>query len=102
MPTFWVLKNNEKNTGVSVFFVDEGIDSGPIIVQTEVEIGNRTQKELIIHTKKLGMEAIAKSIYLIEKNEVKLIVNDACKKSYYTFPTRQDVLEFKNNGKRFF
>ena len=102
MPTFWVMKNNETKTGVSVFFVDEGIDSGPIIVQTEVEIGDRTQKELIIHTKKLGMEAIAKSIDLIQKNEVKLIANDASKKSYFTFPTRQDVLEFKNNGKKFF
>ncbi|MDB3938464.1 formyltransferase family protein [Flavobacteriaceae bacterium] len=102
MPTFWVLKNNEKKTGVSVFFVDEGIDSGPIIVQTEVEIGDKTQKELIIHTKKLGMEAIAKSINLIQKNEVKLIENDASKKSYFTFPTKQDVLEFKKNGKRFF
>tara|TARA_Y100001933_G_C18921541_1_gene531204 strand:- start:4 stop:585 length:582 start_codon:yes stop_codon:yes gene_type:complete len=29
MPSFWVLKNDEKFTGVSVFFVDEGIDSGP-------------------------------------------------------------------------
>ena len=25
MPTFWVLKNNETHTGVSVFFVDKGI-----------------------------------------------------------------------------
>jgi len=30
MPSFWVLKNNENKTGVSVFFVDKGIDSGPI------------------------------------------------------------------------
>jgi len=102
LPTFWVMKNNEKYTGVSVFFVDEGIDSGPIIVQTEVKIGNRTQKELITYTKKLGMEAIAKSIDLIHKNKVKLIANDASKKSYFTFPTRQDVLEFKKNGKKFF
>jgi len=102
MPTFWVMKNNEKKTGVSVFFVDEGIDSGPIIVQTEVEIGNRTQEELISHTKKLGMEAIAKSIDLIQKNEVKLIENDPSKKTYFTFPTRQDVLDFKKNGKKFF
>ena len=102
MPTFWVLKNNEAKTGVSVFYVDEGIDSGPIIVQTEVEIGNRTQEELINHTKKLGMEAIAKSIDLIQKNEVKLIENDPSKKTYFTFPTRQDVLEFKKNGKKFF
>ena len=102
MPTFWVMKNNEKKTGVSVFFVDEGIDSGPIIVQTEVEIGNRTQEELINHTKKLGMEAIAKSIDLIQKGDVKLIENHPSKKSYFTFPTKQDVLEFKKNGKKFF
>lgn len=102
MPTFWVLKNNEKKTGVSVFFVDEGIDSGPIIVQKEVEIGNRTQQELILHTKKLGMEAISKSIDLIQKEEVQLIENDASKKTYFSFPTRQDVLEFKRNGKKFF
>ena len=102
MPTFWVLKNNEKKTGVSVFFVDKGIDSGPIIVQEEVEIGNRTQEELILHTKKLGMEAIAKSIDLIQKEEVQLIVNDISQKTYFTFPTKRDVLEFKRNGKKFF
>jgi len=102
MPSFWVMRNNEKKTGVSVFFVDKGIDSGPIIVQTEVEIGNRTQQELIILTKRLGMEAIAKSIDLIQKDEVKLIENDPSKKTYFTFPTRQDVLEFKKNGKNFF
>lgn len=102
MPTFWVMKNNEKKTGVSVFFVDEGIDSGPIIVQTEVEIGDRTQQELITNTKKIGMEAIAKSIDLIQKDEVKLIKNDPLKKTYFSFPTRKDVIEFKKNGKKFF
>lgn len=102
MPSFWVMKNNEKKTGVSVFFVDEGIDSGPIIVQQEVEIGNRTQEELINYTKKLGMEAIAKSINLIQNNAVNLIENDASKKTYFTFPSRQDVLEFNKNGKKFF
>ncbi len=102
MPTFWVLKNNEKKTGVSVFYVDEGIDSGPIILQKEVEIGDRTQEELIIYTKKIGMEVIAKSIDLIQKEEVKLIKNDSLNKSYYSFPTKNDVLEFKKNGKLFF
>ena len=102
MPSFWVMKNNEKYTGVSVFFVDEGIDSGPIIVQQKVEIGNRTQEELISHTKKIGMECISKSIDLIAKGKVCLIENDASKKTYYTFPTREDVLEFNKNGKKFF
>lgn len=102
MPTFWVMKNNEKKTGVSVFFVDEGIDSGPIIVQSEVEIGNRTHQELIKHTKIIGMEAIAKSIDLIQKNKVKLIKNDAAKKTYFSFPTKDDVKYFRSIGKKFF
>jgi methionyl-tRNA formyltransferase len=102
MPTFWVLKNNEKYTGVSVFFVDQGIDSGPIVIQKKIEIGNRTQEELITYTKKLGMEAIAESIDAIEKGEVDLIENDAKKKSYYSLPTKRDVRTFKKNGKKFY
>jgi len=102
MPTFWVLKNNEKYTGVSVFFVDEGIDSGPIIVQEKVKIGNKTQQQLIKETKQIGMNLILKSIDLIDKNELKLIENPESEKSYYSFPTRKDVKEFKRIGKKFF
>ncbi len=102
MPTFWVMKNCEEYTGVSVFYVDEGIDSGPIVVQEKVKIGNRTQEELITYTKKLGMEAIAKAVDLIENNEVVLIENNSSKKTYYSFPTKEDVTVFLKNGKRFF
>jgi methionyl-tRNA formyltransferase len=102
MPTFWVLRNNEKYTGVSVFLVDEGIDSGPIIVQEKLEIGNATQQSLIIKTKRIGMELILRSISLIADNKEILIPNDATKKTYYTFPNREDVLAFKKSGKKFF
>ena len=102
MPTFWVLKNNEKYTGVSVFFVEKGIDSGPIIVQKKIEIKDRSQEELIIYTKKIGMEAISEAIDLIENDKVELIENDSNKKTYYTFPTKNDVDIFIKNGKIFF
>jgi methionyl-tRNA formyltransferase len=102
MPTFWVLKNNEKHTGVSVFFVDEGIDSGPIIVQEKVEIGNKTQQQLIKETKQIGMNLILKSIDLIYKGELQLIENPESEKSYYSFPNSDDVKEFKQMGKKFF
>ncbi len=102
MPTFWVLKNREKQTAVSVFFVDEGIDSGPIIVQEEVDIGDRSQEELIRDTKKIGMDAIIKAINLIERGGYTLIENDAAKQTYYPFPTRKDVLEFVEAGQRFY
>lgn len=102
MPTFWVMKNDEKYTGVSVFFIDEGIDSGPIIVQKKIEIKNRTQEELIKYTKKIGMESIAEAVDLIEKKQVNLIDNNNIDGSYYSFPEREDVIDFLSKEKRFF
>ncbi len=102
MPSFWVLKNNEKHTGVSVFFVDEGIDSGPIIIKKKIEIGNKTWEELIQHTKRIGMTAILEAIELIYRGDYQLIENNHRKMSYYTFPSKQDVKEFVKAGKTFF
>lgn len=102
MPSFWVLKNDESHTGVSVFFVDKGIDSGPILVQKKVEIGNRTQEELIKYTKKMGMDAIIEAIQKIQKGGYELISNPDEESTYFSFPTHEDVKEFKRIGKMFY
>ncbi|MFC5408709.1 methionyl-tRNA formyltransferase [Larkinella bovis] len=102
MPSFWVLKNGEKYTGVSVFFVDEGIDSGPILVQKTVEIGNRSQAELIEYTKQLGMDCIVECIEKIQAGNYQLIANDPARMTYFSFPTRADVKAFRAAGKRFY
>ena len=103
MPTFWVMKNDEEYTGVSVFFVDEGIDSGPILVPKKVKIGkNWTQRDLIKHTKKLGMDAILEAIEKIDSGKNELLPNNNDESTYYSFPTRDDVIEFYKKGKRFY
>lgn len=102
MPSFWVLKNEEKTTGVSVFFVDEGIDSGPIIIQKEVNIGDMSLEKLIKHTKYLGIDALIEALICIETGKVSLIENDISKGSYFTFPSRTDVRDFYRIGKKFF
>lgn len=103
MPSFWVLKNNEKETGVSVFFVDKGIDSGPILVQKRIPIDtNMSQSDLISKSKKVGMDAIIEAIELIQKGNYKLISNPDEEKTYYSFPTREDVKTFYKAGKKFY
>ncbi|MDB4401246.1 formyltransferase family protein [Akkermansiaceae bacterium] len=102
MPSFWVIKNQEKETGVSVFYVDEGIDSGPIIIQKRILLDGLSQEKLIKLTKKLGMESIVEAIDLIERDAVELMPNNDSEQTYFTFPTKADVREFRSIGGRFF
>jgi len=103
MPTFWVMKNDENYTGVSVFFVDEGIDSGPILVQKKVKINkNWSQRDLIKETKKIGMDAIIEAIEKIDSGKYDLIPNPKEESTYFSFPTRKDVKKFLAKGKKFF
>ncbi len=102
-PSFWVLKNNEKETGVSVFFVDEGIDSGPIIVQKKIPISeNMTHRQLIKISKKTGMDAILESIELINLGNYECLPNPEAEMTYFSFPSKEDVTEFYRNGKKFY
>jgi methionyl-tRNA formyltransferase len=102
MPTFWVMKNDEEFTGVSVFYVNEGIDTGPIIIQKRVKIGNKTQEELIKHTKNIGMEAIVDALKIIESGNIKTLNNSDSEMTYYSFPTKEDVAIFQKKNKKFF
>ncbi len=102
LPTFWILKNKEKLSGVSVFFVDEGIDSGQIIIQKKFSVDNLTHRGLIIKSKKVGMEAIADAITAIVKNRLTTIPNKNNESTYYKFPNRNDVKKFLKSGAKFF
>ncbi len=102
MPTFWVMKNDEKYTGVSVFYVNEGIDTGPIIVQKKVEIGNRTQEQLIKHTKMIGMKSIVEAVEIIDIGNVETLENNNEDQTYFSFPKKEDVAIFKKRKKKFF
>ena len=104
MPSFWVMRYNEEKTGVSVFFVDEGIDSGPIIVQKEVSVLNRTQAELIWELKFRGADAIVEACNLVAEygESTPTMANDEKDMTYYSRPTKEDVQAFKSIGKKFF
>ena len=101
LPSFWVLRNGETESGVSVFFVDEGIDSGPILVQERIQIKGLRQSELIAKTKILGMDALIAAVCKVMKNQLDTLPNADSESSYYHFPTRADVRAFYLMGGRF-
>lgn len=102
MPTFWVLANDEKETGVSVFYVDEEIDNGPILVQERVKIDGQSQADLIRQTKRLGMDSIIRAIEKINLGETSTIPNPREHATYFSEPRKVDVAMFRAAGKRFY
>lgn len=102
MPTFWVLKNGETETGVSVFQVTEGIDTGPILVQRRFPIEQRSWDALVRTAKHIGVEALIEAIERLARGNAAWLPNDDRASTYYSYPTRQDVREFLARGNRFF
>ncbi|MEK6891549.1 MAG: phosphoribosylglycinamide formyltransferase [Nanoarchaeota archaeon] len=71
-----VLKNKEKITGATLHFVDEGADTGPIILQKEVRIDeNETVGSLKEKVQKAEQEIIVKAVDLFEKGKIKVEKN---------------------------
>ena len=68
-----VLKNKEKATGATLHFVDEGKDTGPIILQKQVSIEkNETVDSLKEKVQKAEQDIILKAIDLYSKGRIKV------------------------------
>lgn len=71
-PIQWAVLNGEKETGVCVMQMDEGIDTGDIILKKVTEIGiNETSAELFDRLSYIGADALLEALDLIESGNLK-------------------------------
>ena len=70
-PINWAIINGEKKTGVTTFFIDDKIDTGEIILKSEIEI---KEDEIVgdLHDRLmyLGADLVTKTVDLIASDEV--------------------------------
>ena len=99
---FWVLANNEKETGVSVFFIDEKIDAGKVFEQQVIPIPpEMTVASLYQAVTDVGGDLLVKAIRDIDADEISYIKAEG-KGSYYHMPDRGAVRRFLKSGRKFF
>lgn len=68
-PIQWAILNGDKKTGVSTMYLDEGMDSGDIILQEEIEIDKEeTSGELWNKASKIGANLLVETLKQIENN----------------------------------
>lgn len=98
---FWVLANNESESGVTIHEVDDGIDTGKVIAQKRVKISDTdTAIGFFIKLSQIGGELFLSSLSDIEKG--KFSVNDTSGSQYYSTLTKEGYGELIKTGRKFF
>ena len=88
-PFYWVLVNQETTTGVTLHYVDEGIDSGDIILQRDFAIlSNDTATTLVDRCAGVAVELLCEAIPLLLAGRAPRIPQNPSSASYYSFPPR--------------
>ena len=80
----WSVINGDTETGLSIFWPDEGLDTGPILLQKRVDIGpDDTVGSLYFnHLFSMGVDAILESVDLVNRGAAPRIVQDEAKATY--------------------
>lgn len=76
-PINWAVINGEKETGVTTFFLKHEIDTGDVLMQEKLPIGeDETVGEVYARMMDMGGEVVLKTVKMIEKGGYKLKPQD--------------------------
>lgn len=90
-PLIWALVEGLKKSGLTLFYIDEGVDSGDIAMQREFEIAiTNTAADLYRKVTRLGVEMLRKLIPLLEKGMAPRIPQDHNLATYWRKRTEKD------------
>jgi len=80
----WAVIDGDTKTGLTIFWVDEGIDTGDILLQKEIDIGPDETTGAVYFNKlyPLGIEAIAEAVDLIAAGKAPRIPQDHSQATY--------------------
>ncbi len=74
-PINWAIINGEKKTGISTMLMDEGMDTGPVLLQEETEISaDDTAGTLSLRLSKIGADLLIPTLMGLKSGEVKPII----------------------------
>ena len=90
----WAIINGETKTGITIFWPDRGIDTGPILLRKEAEISSDDTVGSLYFEKlfPLGIEALMEAIELIKRGIAPRIRQDESQATYEGLCTEKDAI----------
>lgn len=96
----WAIIKELDKTGVTLFKLDKGVDTGPILSQFEIPLSNKTtSQDLYQHVDSAHISLMKQAIPLILKDDIKLEVQDETKATIWDGRNPQDG-EININGSK--
>jgi methionyl-tRNA formyltransferase len=101
LPSFWMLKNGEDAAANTLFFVNEKLDAGDVLLQESFPIrADDTLHSLIKKSKWQAGDMIARAIEMIRSGDYVTRPLAIDQGSYFGWPTKKDVREFWARGRK--
>jgi len=92
-PLVWAMINGEKETGISFFYFDKGVDEGDIIAQEKFDISETdTIKEVLVKTQSASIEVLLKNLPLIANGTNSRIPQDHTQATLFPKRSPEDGL----------
>ena len=90
----WAIIQGDEITGLTIFWPDRGLDTGPILLQKEVEIGPSDTTGSLYFDKlfPLGVEAIVEAVRMVREGTAPRIEQDHSAATYESWCKASDVV----------
>ena len=91
MAYFWVLRNGEQSGGVTVHWIDEGIDTGPILARRQFRLTpGMTQQHVLVLTAVIGSRLLIRVARKLQQKEALNPVSQEALSNAAYFPMPQE------------
>jgi methionyl-tRNA formyltransferase len=90
-PIHWAIVNGESRTGLTTMQIDAGLDTGPVLLRYETEIGpDETAPDLTARLAEAGAPLVAETLRKLERGEIEPTFQDQSLASYAPALKKED------------
>ena len=93
---FWALYHAEKEIGVTIHFLQEGLDTGDIITQRTIPVtADDDLSSLTAKAHATGAQLMVKTIEQFENGDFSSVAQDLSRRTYFSWPTPDQRKELR-------
>ena len=98
-PYFWVIANGDRETGVTIHWVDEKFDTGDLLLQEKITIEPAdTLTSLQYKSSVVGADMLVQAVELVAAGNPPRLPQNPGQASYYSMPDPADQRRFRQQG----